>query len=547
MEKWSLNNLEIAEINAEIENEILSNVKLPVRARKGFKENSSIIYIPRYFYRFIGVMEKEEEYFEHISKIDLELRCYADLYLKITNGFERNIAFNINEQLNKVWNQVNIDNFLDTTLIMDLMESNGILPSFPNRTLNRQIKNNFKGLMDYYYFNNRDVEKDKLKKIIGFIVSWINLYLYDLFKQFEYRDTNPKILFYGAITEEECLFLTLLATLGCDVLYFNSHDGEVFKSVDKVSAFSKEVCYSKKVDIPPFPIAMADRKETTAYNAREDLKKVLHSEESLFYKPWQLSEYELSSITLKTTYEELFIWGTEEAYLRDGWVASKGKVVVPNIFAKIRGTHEDVEKYWEDISKILKQENTKFYNKLPIIDYTHLEYSKFGEVYPKNSAREFDVKKLINSSWWKYGELRLGLQYSIALAIKEMCLSPVIKNINNDEFRDFAVEIFSVLINLENQFMELLQAFDYPQKVPKVVIYNNEQNGNLSFEDCVLLAFLNKLGVDIFIFNPSGYSDVERYTFDNVYDVHNLEKMRFNLAYRKFKKKKSFIQKIFGE
>ncbi|MEG2353457.1 MAG: YceG family protein [Clostridium sp.] len=546
MEKWSFNKFEIAEVNSEIKNEVLSDVKQPVRARDGFKENSNIIYIPRYFYRFIGVMENESEYFEYISKIDLELRCFSALYLKITKGFERKISLDISSKLDNIWTKVNIDGFLDTTLVMDCMETMGILPKFPNAILNRQIKNNFKGLMDYYYFNNRDIGSEKVKRIIGYNIYWINIYLYELFKGFDYKDINPKVLYYGEVTEEECLFLTLLATLGCDVLYFNSHDGEVFKHVDKANAFSKEVCYGKNIDIPPFPIAMADRKETTAYNANEELKKYLHSDESLFYKPWQLSEYELSSITLKTTYDELFIWLKQEAYLRDGWVASKGMVSVPNIFAKIRGTHEDLDKYWEDINKVLNEENTIFYNKLPVIDYTHLEYSKFGEVYPKNSNIGFDLKKLINSSWWNYKELRLGLQDSIALTIKEMCLSPVIKNINNDEFRDFAVEIFSVLINLDKKFMELLQAFDYPQKVPKIVIYNNETNGNLSFEDCILLAFMNKLGVDIFIFNPSGYSDVEKYIYNSVYDIHNLEKMRFKLDYKKFIKKKSFIQKLFG-
>jgi len=79
---------------------------------------------------------------------------------------------------------------------------------------------------------------------------------------------------------------------------------------------------------------------------------------------------------------------------------------------------------------------------------------------------------MINASWWKYKELRTGLQRAIANKIKELCLNPVIINVEQEDLRDLQVDIFSVLINLDVEMLELLQAYDYPEEVPKIVVYN---------------------------------------------------------------------------
>ena len=127
------------------------------------------------------------------------------------------------------------------------------------------------------------------------------------------------------------------------------------------------------------------------------------------------------------------------------------------------------------MNEIIGQENTLFVNKLPIIDVVPLEYGKLQQVYPAQSREGFNTSKMLEASWWKYKELRVGLQKAMAEKIKQVTLNPIIYNVDNQPTRDFQVDIFSVLINLNTSILQLLQKFDYPEEVPKIVIYNNEK------------------------------------------------------------------------
>lgn len=61
-----------------------------------------------------------------------------------------------------------------------------------------------------------------------------------------------------------------------------------------------------------------------------------------------------------------------------------------------------------------------------------------------------------------------------------------------------------------------------------------------------MLSFLNAMGVDIIIYNPSGYTDIERYIYSDMYDLHHLEEVSFNLDFKKIStKKKGFFKNLF--
>ena len=79
----------------------------------------------------------------------------------------------------------------------------------------------------------------------------------------------------------------------------------------------------KEVEKQPLPIVH-----------QKKLKSILNQEGSGLYKPWQLRDYTPSSITLKTTYDELFILGKEIAMVRPEFEVKNGEVKIPSIFAK---------------------------------------------------------------------------------------------------------------------------------------------------------------------------------------------------------------------
>ena len=546
MEK-NLNNLEIQSVNIDIGEDIIGSLKTVVHKRNKFQFNSNVILIPKYFYRFIGIKKDEKDYYEGLYRLDSELKKIGYCYKRFSEGLDRGISINLQNTLNDVWAKVFAIETIDVSLIINLISDKGLFPNLSNKVLLQQIKNNLKGLTEYYIKSNGALDRQNIKVIINYLIHWINLYSYELFEKFNYANINPKVVFYGNITKAEVFYLILLSTLGCDILYFNPEGSGEFGEVDKYNAFSKEIVYNNTREIKPFPINIEDRIKTTAYSAKEELNKTLFTDDSGFYRPWQFADYNVQAVTLNTTYEEIYIWMKEKAHIREGWRVEDGTVFIPNMFSKICGTHENIDLYWKEINEVLTQRFTKFYNELPIMDIVHLEYGKFNQIYPNNIFSEFNIEEMINASWWKYKELRTGLQRAIANKIKELCLNPVIINVEQEDLRDLQVDIFSVLINLDVEMLELLQAYDYPEEVPKIVVYNNEENGNLSFEDCIMLAFMNSIGIDIIIYNPSGYNDIENFIYPQQYDIHRLENMSFKLHFKKYiEKKKGFFESLFG-
>ncbi|HEY8891573.1 MAG TPA: YceG family protein [Clostridium sp.] len=547
MEKNSLNNLEINSINLDINEDIISSLKIEVSKRSEFKYNSNVVTIPKYFYRFIGMKNNEKDYYENLYSVDKELKKIGLCYIKFNEGMDKNISIKLQNVLNDIWEKVLLTEVLDVSLIINLIGDNNLFPDLTNKVLLQQIKNNMKGLIEYYIKSNETINNKDIKVIINYLVHWINIYSKELFEKFDYININPKVMFYGNISKEEVFYLILLSTLGCDIIYFNPENPGSFYEIDKYNAFSKEIVYSYKCKIKPFPTNMEDRIKTTAYSAKEELNKTLFTDDSGFYRPWQFADYDLEVVTLNTTYEEIYIWIKEKAHIREGFNVKGSTVVVSNIFSKVCGTHENIDIYWKEINEVATGKLTKFYKELPIIDAVHLEYGKFNQIYPNNVFSNFDTIEMINSSWWKYKDLRSGLQKNIAEKIKALCLNPTIINVEKEDLRDLQVDIFSVLINLDTPILELLQSYDYSEEVPKIVIYNNEQNGNLSFEDCIMLTFMDSMGIDIIIYNPSGYNDIENFIDNDQYDTHRLENVSFKLQFKKnADKKKGFFQNLFG-
>ena len=548
MEKKNLNNLEIQTVNLDINEDIISSLETEIYKRSKFEYNSNVVIIPKYFYRFIGIKTNEKDYYEKLYSLDKTLSKMNFFYKRFSEGLDKNISISLQNVLNDIWTKAFKTEVLDVSLIINLISDKGLFPKLSNNVMLQQIKNNLKGLIEYYIKSNETIDNNNIKLIINYIVYWINIYSKELFEHFDYMKVNPKIIFYGEITKAEAFYLILLSTLGCDILYFNPKDAGCFNEIDKYNAFSKEIVYNYNNEIKPFPTNMEERIKTTAYNAKQELNKTLFTDDSGFYRPWQFADYDIEAVTLNTTYEEIYIWIKQKAYLREGFKIVNSTVVLPNMFSKICGTHEDINLYFKEINEVVTQKFTKFYNELPIMNVVHLEYGKFDQIYPNNDFAQFNDEEMVNSSWWKYKELRSGLQKTMAEKIKDLCLNPVIINVEHEDLRDFQVDIFSVLINLDTTMLELLQAFDYPEEVPKIVIYNNEDNGNISFEDCIMLTFMNSMGIDIVIYNPSGYNDIEKFILSEQYDTHRLEDVSFKLHFKKYTgRKKGFFGNLFGE
>jgi len=300
------------------------------------------------------------------------------------------------------------------------------------------------------------------------------------------------------------------------------------------------------------------RTETQAYKISEEIMDILHDEESGCFKPWQFADYKIKADTLKTTYDEIVLLGKQEAMIRPGWNIREREVNVPNLFSKVNGVHEDIKIYREEINLLVEEENTLLFKKLPL----------YKKKYKKNVSKAFfqisdingnlDKERLLTSEYWKYKKVNPVMQGIMAEKIIEFCKIPSLWKYDNfkvkvklsiidrikaflfsladkeeKEKKDMKLSTFAVLTNLHEELLDLLQNFDYPLKVPKIIVYNNNKGRGMTFQDALTLIFMNTLGVDIIIYNPAGASDIENYVKEGYYDVHRLEMIRENLPYRK--------------
>lgn len=305
------------------------------------------------------------------------------------------------------------------------------------------------------------------------------------------------------------------------------------------------------------------REETEAYKANSEMMEKLHGEDSFFFKPWQFSDYNIKALTLKTTYEEINIWGKQNSMFRPGFKIEEGTVFIPNIFAKVSGTHSSIKQYRKEIKFLRKEENSLFFMGFPLYYDRKLNFSKRNYFSVLNKDGTINKDKLLRAPFWKYRKLRTSLQNSMAEKIIELCtlnrfknyqsyfkeskyskldslfnfLSNFDININlsttNDDMAK--IKVFEILNNLEEPFLKQISSFDYPTLVPKILIYNNGvRYSKITFPDAVKLAFMNTMGVDIIVHNPAGYNDIEDFINEEYYDTHKLENVVFNLRYYKW-------------
>ena len=105
-------------------------------------------------------------------------------------------------------------------------------------------------------------------------------------------------------------------------------------------------------------------------------------------------------------------------------------------------------------------------------------------------------------------------------------------------------------LTLERRYQDLLQNFDFPYKIPRIVIFHDNQEV-FNKNDAIRVAFFVLSGFDVVIFTPSGYNDIEVVLNDFIYDVNKLEsydsniKLKDRIKYKKTKKK-GFFENLFG-
>lgn len=526
----------IITVSLKTSNDPFKDILEPLSRRSGYI-GLPMPLIPTYFYRYIGMKESEDKYYNELFNLDKRLQSLNHLYLK----FIKNIPLVSNPDLvtktQMVWKDLGEFDISKKNLLFSLLLRTNVFPKFNDNLLDSTFIRSFMLIVDIFLKTEKNINLSKIKNFSLKILTWSHQFLPQLFKHFEYQKKsnvdvcNPKILYYGDIKKHEIIFLILLSHLGCDILYVNSFNDEAFFKIEDPNVYSKLLEFNNKTMLKEFPKEeILLREETTAFKASREIATIIHNEDDGVYKPWQFENYKTRPKTLKTTFDELKILWNETARMRSGFKVDNGTVYIPNLFAKISGIHMDINSYWNEVKEFKSNENTLFISKIPFTKVTSKSSDLYTCGYLINKDGLIDRKALLQNKIYTFSYLKTPLQETIIEKINHLFKTSMLKKPLDKAFK---LKILITILSIDTKILRLIQQFDYPSKVPKLVLFDNDED-LFNDEDSIILSFLNLMGFDILILTPTGYNNIEQKIHEKYFDIFKLENVKFDLELPNF-------------
>lgn len=514
----------------------LSFLGIPPHQRPFYEKNDRITHISQVTASFIGIPLDDNEYYNQLYDYvhSHELILLNDQNL---NNSKDHIRLKTIEEII----QMSKEQSLSPVRLVTLLEQEQLLPVSDHILLNQQIKNAAIKMIELYTSTEkRGLSSKEFSTVLADVMGWGLNELHHHIKKANPDSEIPAFLWYGNYQKSHQYLLFFLTELGFDLVTFTPAGNDAL-SIAALGGLDHFTHVFPETRVPErFPTEIRKQTATVAYRASKQIERILNHEGSFFYKPWQLREYIPSVITLKTTYDELFLVAGEKAMFRPYFDIQRKNVRIPALFAKINGVTTNRREYWKRLHRLLLLEQTFLIKSLPVTSGSNSDF-RFHYHKSLDNGGLLDPQKMADSHYWKYNHLPEGLQIGIGSAIRNICSSPQLKPQNSEREDDVKVYLFTQAMQIPENILKILQKFDYSQEVPKLLIYNNELNGSLTRADASLLLLLNQFGLDLIIYNPAGHSDIEKYIDKSAFVSHWLEEVVFELEL----KEPSVMKKIF--
>lgn len=518
----------------------LDMLKMPLSERPDFSIDQGNIQIGQVLAKFLGIPIDSDEYYNQL--FDYVTSSETRLHLLNEESLNKNIDNQHFQSIQKVLN-ISQEQKLSINRFTAFLDGERLLYKSNNPAIHRKIREAMISTLELFNQLEKDgLKNHELRRVLVDVIKWSMNHLNPLLDTVDLQKEMPKFLWYGDMKRSQPYFVYYLVKLGCDVVIFHPEGKDVLSGFHDEEFFTHH--YPNKHQAEPFPKERRNRQTTVAYRASKEIETILNQEGSGLYKPWQLREYTPSSITLKTTYDELFILGKEIAMVRPGFEVENEQVKIPSLFAKIQGVSKNRKEYWDRIQNLTEFEHSLLIRQLP---FTWSSSNDFRFHYRNALGRDglLNQEMMMQAHYWPYSFLPTGLQKGIANAIRRICEKPGLKSLSGESMEEVSIYLFSQAMFTPKEIIQLMEKFDYSQHVPKLIIYNNESRGTLSRSDAALILLLNQFGIDIIVYNPPGHNDIENFLHDSLYDTHWLDDVVFDLEYKEpFKLKKKFFQGI---
>jgi hypothetical protein len=515
----------------------LNALKQRLPERPGYRLENGTIFFGQISGKFFGLPLDEDEYYNEL--FDYVHSMETGLNLLSEDSLDKSINNQQFQAIQKVLN-INKDQKLSINRFTAFLDGEQLLLKPESAVLHRRIREAMVLMLELFASKEAEgLRSNELRRILVDVIKWSFNHLEPLLANIDPETEMPKFLWYGEFKKSHSYLLFFLLKFGCDVLIFQPEGKDVLEGFPLEYSFVHQ--YPEKKAALPFPKEKRARKSTVAYRASREIESILNQEGSGLYKPWQLRDYTPTSVTLKTTYDELFILIKEIAMVRPNFEVKNGRVSIPTLFSKVQGVSKNRKEYWERLQMIADFDHTLLIKHLPFTTTTSNDF-RFHYRNALDKEGLLDVEKMKAANYWKYSHLPNGLQQGIGYAIRKLCEKPPLKPFAGENSEELKTYLFSQAMQTGNSMIQLMQKFDYSQDVPKLVLYNNGLSGSLIRSDAALLLLLNQFGIDIVIYNPAGHNDIENFVEDDLFDTHWLEDVVFEQEY---KEPSSFLKKGF--
>ncbi|MGL6108315.1 YceG family protein [Romboutsia sp.] len=486
-----------------------------------------------YFYRFIGIKNKDE-YNNELKVIQLKCNEIKDKVIIFDNEIPLNgemelIQYIYNELLTMdIYNMANQD-----IVIFDEYNINNRFLNALQYSINLAIQNE--------KFFNDNIRNNFITKLI--------VWTYTLVKEMSIsEEINPKVVYYGEIERHEIYFLILLYNMGFDVIYLNPLKEEYFDEIDadKLSILIKEI----QIDtVDSFEERCSKGKlseniETITKQIQSEIHQELFVDTGMF-KPWQFRGGFTKSALLDTILEDIYIYYNEPAKLREGFKV-EGKVVkVPCFFKKIDGEHLDQFEYQKMVRYCIESSNTLFFNHGNISRDVDVSGDMFKLMFCQLSDGTFDIEEIKKLDIYRFKKYSNEIQNFLLNKFNEVIKRKDLYEENLD--KEASLKLLVLVLALNEEIVRLIDNFDFVDRVPKIVIYLNSEDGIIDNMK-LLLGYIHNIGIDIIIFNPSGLCNISNIIKNERFNNTRLQNINYNSNYKNLTKvntKQSVFTKLF--
>lgn len=400
----------------------------------------------------------------------------------------------------------------------------------------------------------RDYKSQIIKE--NFFVKHI-VWIYERINEVDWEKfEHPTLIYFGDSNEDDEIHLKILNKIGFHIIYINprmNKDNPFYKEFD----IKNEIILPNYANPDKFMVRVARAKEipkqqneviqTVAKKAKDEFSNTIYKN-GMVFKPWQFRKGYTKPIYIDAVVEDIKTYWDQDARFREGFkVEDNGgyeTLYIPNFFTKINGSLFNKAEFHELVDFTKGTQLTNFAMTTYLISSNFSKEDMFSLMFVMDYDK-VDFEKVRQHKLYQLGRVNMDTQRFIINKYNEFAM----KFKNSIQQIDL-IHLLASLIS-DTSYIKLVENFDFPFRIPKLVIYLKGREA-FDLNNSLFIHFLNLIGLDILIYNPTGAESIEDNLFGNYLNIINLDEMNFDLSYEELQtyipagKKVGFFKKLFG-